>query len=243
MAEKIAFRPNGLDTLVEHFHNASPSEQAAALSRLPVAEAARLARRMTAYGLARAARHLDREVYRAIERRLPADQRRRLRHLLTLPEKAVGAWQHDGFAVVTAGVPAAVAARQKLGGDTGHLYVVAGDGAYLGRVPKERLAGGADQGAVETVVDRVEPANELDERGRVARRMQRRGITELPVVDGAGRLTGVVRAPEIAGKDLLTRVAKVTGGWYGARAGGSGTATVTGIVAVAVVAMAAAVIW
>ncbi len=242
MVESTTARFNGLNAPADHFHDSAPDEQARYIARLPVVEAAGLARRMSAQALARAARHLDRAVYRSIERRLPVERRRRVRRLLALPVKSVGAWQHDEFPVVTAGVPAAVALRPWFGGGAGTLYVVAGDGAYLGTVAAERLAGDSAQGPVEGLIERMMPVNELDECGRVARRMRRHGVSELPVVDGAGRLTGVVRFNDIAGCGLLTRMAVAAGGWYVTGTGAPGGATLTGVVAAAAV-ITAALIW
>ncbi|MBK1726616.1 CBS domain-containing protein [Halorhodospira neutriphila] len=184
----------------EAFTAADPAAQARQLAELPVLEAARQARRAPLHELARAVRHLDRATFRDLERRLPGERRRALRHLLSLPPGCVGATQRDDYTPVNDGVPAEAALRAlegQSGADPSVAYVVHGDGRYCGVVAPGQLLGQGRTPVGRLVTPRA-ALSELDDRHRALRCMDRARLDELPVVDTTERLVGVARRADLA---------------------------------------------
>lgn len=138
--------------------------------------------------LLRGVRGLDRETYRIIERQLEPVRRRRIRRMLSLPEEAVGARQRTDLPAVTETAPAARVVRT-LDEGVRSVYVVSGDGRYLGLSDRDILRRLGDRPAG-TGMYGLRAAHELDGVAHAADRMRREGLDEVPVVDSAGRLTG-----------------------------------------------------
>lgn len=176
--------------------DAEAAAEARRLAALPLYRATREAQQAPLHQLARVMRHLDRQAYRDLERRLPEERRRALRHLLALPPGSVGASQRDDYVPVNDAVPATAAARVLEGRGHTIAYLVRGDGRYLGVARREALAQAGDV-PVRRLLETRAALEELDDHPRALRAMRRAGTQELPVTDRSGCLTGVVRRADL----------------------------------------------
>lgn len=196
----------------------SPSAAGAILSRLGEESARELLGRLEPREAAAIYGHLDEAIRTSAITGLAEDKARQLRQLLTYPPGSAGALMDPQVMSVTSDLTvqeAISALRRGRREATYYLYVTDRDRKLVGILTLRDLLFGAPRERVESLMSReLVSASVSTGRDEVMHLLRERGFQALPVIDGDGRLVGVVsqqEAVEAAQEEAFEDIQKMSG--------------------------------
>ncbi|MCI0465155.1 MAG: magnesium transporter [Gemmataceae bacterium] len=156
---------------------------------------------ITAKQAAAVLQHLEAAHREAVLAHLPEVEASRLRALVQYPPETAGGMMEPQVAslAIDLTVQEAIAALRRMPEETlYYLYVTDRDGRLLGVLTMRRLLLAGPQEPIERLVQRqIVTVPATMDREEVAALMRQRRLLALPVVDGEGRLLGVVKHDEV----------------------------------------------
>jgi magnesium transporter len=196
--QAVMFRLLAKDTALYVFELLDPRQQMVLVEALTTSEAAELLEALDADDRVRLVDELPAKVATRLVAAMSPDTVRSVTTMLNYPPDSVGRILSPAYLAVRDAATAAEALAAVRGSELRHehletVFVIDSSRRYRGLIRLANLLRADPDQTVATLVEAADvAARAADDAARAARRLQRRDLDALPVLDGEGRLIGAV---------------------------------------------------